>query len=122
MSGFVLKNDEKTRVADVTVRLRNVATGAVVGTTTSDGNGAFLFEVPEPGLYVVEAVRDDGRVQAVTDPFQLTHTMALQNVILPGPRGLAALFRSSALAVLAAGAGAGIVALLPPGQVTSPER
>jgi len=130
VTGFVLRNDRKTRVPDVKVRMRNVTTGAVVGTTVSDRNGAFSFQAPEPGPYVIEAVKDDGNVQAVSAQFMLTDTMVSKDVILPGPLGVAAIFASSLFVVLAAGTASGVIPVIPPGrgprpgqnQVTSPER
>ena len=127
VTGFVLRNDNKTRVPGVKVRMRSITTGAVVGTTVSDRHGAYSFQAPAPGRYVIEAVSDDGTVQAVSDHFMLAETAA-RNVILPGPLGVGAILTSSLVAVLAAGTASGLIPVIPPGSgpgsspVTSPER
>jgi hypothetical protein len=128
VTGFVLKNDHKTRVPGVKVRMRSITTGAVVGTTVSNSSGAFSFQAPAPGLYVIEAVKDDGRVHAITTQFMLTDALVRMNVVLPGALGLGAILTSSLVAVLAAGTASGLIPVIPPGSgpggpiVTSPER
>jgi hypothetical protein len=126
VTGFVLRNDRKTHVPDVKERIRNITTGAVVGTSVSDRNGAFSFQAPEPGLYVIEAVRDDGSIEAISAKFMMTDTTVRRDVILPGPLGLGAIITSDLVAVLAAGTASGLIPVIPPGggpgQVASPER
>src|SRR3954471_22781246 len=49
-------------LANVTVQLRDLATGEVAGTTTSSDKGEFSFTVLNPGDYVVEIVDASGQV------------------------------------------------------------
>lgn len=49
-------------MVNTTVRLRNVATGQISGTTTSSSSGAFSFTGLNPGQYVVEVVNSAGQV------------------------------------------------------------
>src|SRR5262247_2749495 len=58
----ITKLSDGTTVAEVRVRLRNVNTNMIVAETQSDKMGGFTFAVPEPGLYVAEAVNKDGSV------------------------------------------------------------
>src|SRR5215472_8479004 len=116
VTGFVLRNDRKTRVPDVKVQMRSITTGAVVGTTVSDRNGAYSFQAPAPGLYIIEAVKDDGTVQAVSAKFTLTDIVVRKDVILPGLLGVGAIITSSLLAVLAAGTASGAIPIIPPGR------
>ena len=82
ISGSVLRADG-TRVANVRLRLRNVDKGTILAQTVSDQNGAFSLPVTDPGLYVVEAVGEDGSVLAVSSALQSTTTPLTTNVILP---------------------------------------
>ena len=86
ISGSVLRED-RTTVANVRLRLRNVDKGAIVAQTVSDQNGAFSFPVTDPGLYVVEAVDGGGSVLAVSSSLQSTTTPLTTNVILPADSG-----------------------------------
>ena len=116
ISGVVLRADRKTPAANVRLRLRNLDTGAIVGRTVSDASGAFSFAIPATGLYVVEAIDDDGAVLAVSDPAALSASPVTTNVVLP-------VQRSAWLPVLAAAAGAGIAAWSIGGRTAvSPEQ
>jgi hypothetical protein len=122
ISGTVVRVDRTTPVAGVRLRLRNLDTGTIVGQTVSAGNGTFSFAAPEPGLYLVEALEDDGGVRAVSEPVALTNSPAITTVVLPAVKeGIA--FSTAAALLLAAGSIAGI-AIVVPGtpDVVSPER
>jgi hypothetical protein len=49
-------------LANYTVQLRNVQTGALVGSTTSNAAGSFTFDGLNPANYVVEIVNSAGQV------------------------------------------------------------
>ena len=116
ISGTVLRDDGRTPVANMRLRLRNLDTSAIVGQTVSDGNGVFSFPVSEPGLYVVEAVDDDSGVRAVSQPVKLGTSPITTNVILPARR-------MGAWSALAAAAGAGLAVLVTGGTTAvSPEQ
>jgi len=119
ITGTVLRDGKS--VSDVRLQLRSVDTTSVVGRTVSDQNGAFSFTVPQPGLYVVEAVKDDGRVIAVGGPLNVGTTAITTTVVLPATK---AFFAGAAFLILttAAAAGIGAWAIANGGDVSSPER
>lgn len=121
LSGKVLRQRRRNTVDKVLLRLRNFDSNAVVGQTTSAEDGAYSFLVPEPGLYVVEAIDDDGRVRAVGTPTHVTTSELSADVIWPAPE--VSFHDGSLLRVTAAAFGAGIVAHTIEGRPPmSPER
>ena len=68
------------------MQLRSVDKGTIVGKTVTDRNGVFSFAVTEPGLYVVEAVSNDGGIAAVGNPVTLLSLPVTTNVVLQAPR------------------------------------
>jgi hypothetical protein len=123
ISGTVLREIDRSTVADVNLRLRNVNTGTIVGRTVSDRNGAFSFVVPEPGLYVVEALDKGLNLQAVSSAVNSTTAPLTTDVILPQEK--TTVFSSSAILILTAAAGVGTglwIIASGGGNVSSPER
>ena len=53
-------------LADTVVRLRNVTTGQLAGTTTSNVAGQFRFLNLSPGTYAVEVVNPSGQLLGVS--------------------------------------------------------
>jgi hypothetical protein len=116
-------------VPNIRLRVRNVDTGAIVGQITSDQNGAFTFTVPTAGLYVVEAINDDGKVIGAGEALNVvtaSPTPFITTVVLSTGQP-AAIFTSTALILLAAAGGAAITTIItgegptvPP--VVSPEH
>src|SRR5260370_23016589 len=53
-------------LANYTVRLRNLQTGELTGTTTSNASGQFTFPGLNPGNYVVEVVNPAGTILATS--------------------------------------------------------
>jgi hypothetical protein len=53
-------------LADTVVRLRNVRTGQLAGTTTSNGAGQFSFLHVSAGTYAVEVVSPSGQLVGVS--------------------------------------------------------
>jgi hypothetical protein len=87
-------------LANVTVRLRNVDTGQVVGNTTTNGQGQFSFTGLGPGNFVVETIAANGTVLGTSTAIALTATsMVVSNVVV-----------STSAAAIAAAGGAGAVA------------
>jgi|SRR5215475_14418917 len=115
-----------TPVRDVHLRLRNVDTGAIMGQTRSDRNGAFAFTVAAPGTFVAEAINNDGSVLAVGPSLNIVADPVCGNVILPAGSTKAAgagFFHSAAFPILAAAGGAGIAAwAISSSQAASPEQ
>ena len=82
ISGTVLRFDRISQVPNQRVQLRSVDKGTIVGKTVTDGSGAFSFAVTEPGLYVVEALSNDGGIAAVGNPVTLLSLPIVTNVVL----------------------------------------
>lgn len=59
-------------LANVSVRLRNVDTGQLVGNTTANAQGEFSFTGLGPGNFVVETVAADGRILGTSTAIALT--------------------------------------------------
>ncbi len=56
------QNSQGQNLANYTVRVRNVATGQIAGSTTSGATGQFSFVGLDPGNYVVEIVDQAGNI------------------------------------------------------------
>jgi hypothetical protein len=120
ISGTVERNG--STVANVRLRVRNVNTGTVVGQTTSDQTGAFSFTVPTAGLYVVEAINDDGKVIGASSAMNISTTPLTTTVILSSTKA-AAVFSSAPLILAVAGAaGIATIVIINDHPVSSPER
>jgi hypothetical protein len=63
--------------ANTTVRLRNLATGQLAGTTTTNAAGEFSFVGLEAGNYVVELVNATGELIATGAPVAVADGMAV---------------------------------------------
>ena len=117
ISGSVLRFDGISQVPNQRVQLRSVDKGTIVGKTVTDGSGAFSFAVTEPGLYVVEALSDDGGIAAVGNPVTLLSSPIVTNVVLQSSG------RKTAWVLLAVAGGVGLVAwLISRDGTTSPEQ
>src|SRR5918994_4648702 len=68
-------------LANVTVRLRNVDTGQLVGNTTANAQGQFSFSGLGPGNFVVETVAANGTILGTSAAIALTAAaMVVTNV------------------------------------------
>jgi hypothetical protein len=90
-------------LANVTVRLRNVDTGQLVGNTTSNAQGAFNFSGLGPGNFVVETVAANGTILGTSTVIALTAAAMVVSSVTVGTSAAAI-----AAAGGAAGAGAGV--------------
>jgi|KBSSwiStaDraftv2_1062776.scaffolds.fasta_scaffold1412116_1 hypothetical protein len=100
-----------------TVRLRNVQTNEIVGTTTSGATGGFTFNVPA-GQYIAEVVDSSGNVLVASAALALGAGTSLPvTVVLPERRK-----ESPAVAILiaTAAAAAGIAAAIAVSNTASP--
>jgi hypothetical protein len=114
--------DEKgSTVAHVKVQLRDLGTGKLVATTTSDADGQFLFLDLKAGSYAIELVGDAGQFigtsaaiavapGATLTGLTVTEAVATQAALLAAATGGGAL--STALIVTGVAAGAGVAALV----------
>jgi hypothetical protein len=100
-------------LANVTVRLRNVDTGQLVGNTTANAQGAFSFTGLGPGNFVVETVAANGTILGTSTAIVLAAgamaatgiTVATTGTALAAAGGVGA---AAAGVGAAAGAGAGV--------------
>jgi len=103
------------------VQLRHISTAELVGTTTTNASGQFMFVVANPGIYIVEIVGAENVIVGVSAPITLaSETMVTSSVIVTATAagkaaGVAAgvaggLFRSTVAVVAATAAGLGVVA------------
>src|SRR4029450_12249417 len=58
-------------LADTRVQIRDLKTGLLVNSTTSNATGEFSFENLKPSDYVVELADASGNVQGMSAPFTL---------------------------------------------------
>ncbi len=106
-----------------TVRLRNVTTGQVAATTTTNGAGEFSFTNVNPGNYIIEIVDSNGKVVATSTTLSLAAGATLTGVAVSmsaagaaaasGAAGGAGSFFTSTTGILIlAAAGGGTVAAI----------
>jgi hypothetical protein len=114
-------------LADARVRLRNARNGRINGLKTTDHAGLFEFANVEPGSYIVELVTSKDEVLAASDLLNPNGGDLLSTIVkLPYDiTGGALLFghmSASALAITAAAAAAGVLAIVTTGNDVSPRR
>jgi hypothetical protein len=109
-------------VAEVTVRLRNVRTGRIEATTTSDGQGRFQFDRFEGGSYVIEVVSERGEVLGVSPPLAVSPGETVATFVRLGSRlpWYSGIFSNAATAAVTTAAGLGVTAMAPTGEPLSP--
>ncbi len=112
-------------IADATVRLRNVLSGAVEATDITSQSGEFVFENIEGGsTYVVELVGENGSVRAVGQPFTIAPGETVATFVRLGVRApwFTGMFGNSAAAAVSTAASLGVAAVAPPSQSISATR
>lgn len=99
-------------LGNVTVRLRNIDNGQLVGNTTANAQGSFSFAGLGPGNFVVETVAANGTILGTSTTIALTAgAMAATGIaVATSGTALAAAGGVGAGAALGAGAGAGAAA------------
>ena len=85
-------------MGNVTVRLRNVDTGQLVGSTTTNAQGAFSFSGLPPGNFVVETVAANGTILGTSATVSLVAGAMIAGAVTVS---------TTAAAAAAAGIGAG---------------
>jgi hypothetical protein len=71
--------------ANQTVRLRSVADGKLVGTTTSDAAGGFSFTGLDAGNYTVEVVNAAGEIVATSAAVTVAPGAAVTGLVIGAP-------------------------------------
>jgi len=116
-------NNDNSPLPAAKVRLRNLETGRVEGSTVTTEIGQFIFSDIVGGAYVVELVGESGSVMAVGQGFRVeTGETVATFVRLPARRSwFAGAFSNTAAAVIAAASSAGVTAIGSPGPPVSPQ-
>jgi hypothetical protein len=115
-------NADNSPIPQAALRLRNVVSGRVEMTTTSNENGEFKFTDAEGGTYVVEYVDERSRVIAVGHTFAVAPGETIVTFLRLGARlrVFSGFFKNVAAAAVASAAGMGVTAVVPTGQDVSP--
>ncbi len=123
ISAFVW-NGENDPVKDITVRLRNVHTGHVEGTTVSDADGRVTFGEIEGGTYVLEVVNPKGAVIATGQVFTIVPGETVVTFVRLGSKlpWFAGIFNHAAETAVASAAALGASAVSVSGQPQSPGK
>ena len=121
-------------LANVTVPCRNIGTGAVVGTTTTNAAGAFTFSNLSAGSYVVELVDNGGKIigagptvslngnQMTVNGVAVTGNTAAYGAAAGAAAGGASFFKSKAGILILAAAGGGTIAAILATRDSSPSK
>lgn len=115
------QNAQKQSLSGVKVQLRNVDTGALVGSTQSASNGFFSFTGLNPANYVIEIVDAAGKVIGVSSSMAVAAGAVIEGVAVAASAagalagaaaagGLGAFFTSTGGILVLAGVGAGVTA------------
>lgn len=114
---------ESAPVTNATLRLRNVISGRVELSATSNENGEFMFSAIEGGTYLIEYVDGTGRVLAVGSIFTIAPGETIATFIRLGERrSTGGLFTMIGSGAVAAAASVGVTAVAPTGRPASPNR
>ncbi|MGH9331077.1 MAG: carboxypeptidase-like regulatory domain-containing protein [Vicinamibacterales bacterium] len=111
-------------IPNATLRLRNIATGLVELTASSDENGEFTFSDAEGGAYVIEYVDRSGNVLAVGSRFSVAAGETIATFVRLGSRRPFAggFFTNAAAVVVSSAASIGVTAVAPTGRPVSPNQ
>jgi Carboxypeptidase regulatory-like domain len=120
--GYIWSADSSP-IPSATLRLRNVVSGDVAVTASSNESGRFTFADVDEGTYVVEYVDANGNVLAVGSPFAVAAGETVSTFLRLGSRGpFGGFFTTAAAAVVASAASIGVTAVVPTGRPVSPNR
>lgn len=118
---------------DARVQIRDLKTGLLVNSTTSNAAGEYSFENLKPGDYIVELTDASGNVQGMSAPFTLGNAKTARvSVVAVGSGAVTAgtgagfslfgLGPVSSVAVLGAAGAAAVTAVVSTRQDASPSR
>jgi hypothetical protein len=100
-------NTSGQSLASATVQLRNLATGQIAGTTTSNTVGNFAFVGINPGNYIVEVVNAAGQIAATSASITVAAGATVTGVAVTTVTAITAGTAGAAGAAVAAGAAGG---------------
>jgi hypothetical protein len=110
MSGSV-KTMSGRSIANATVRLRDLETGQLAGTTTSDAAGQFSFPGLAAGSFTVEIVNASGEIIGSSAPISVEPGQAITGVVVStteSSKKKGAFFTSTAGLIAIAASGAAV--------------
>jgi len=104
-------------IAGAPVRLRDIRFGRIIDSQTTDAAGHFTFRNVDPGAYVVELLGKDERPRAASNVINADAGQAISTIVRVSdnkpPGGFIHSGAPVALAVTAAAAAAGVLAITP---------
>ena len=109
LAGTATSNAGQT-LANVTVQLRDLATGQLVGTTTSSATGTFSFAGLSAGSYTVEVVNAAGQIIGASAAVSVAAGAAITGVAVSASAAALGAAAGGAAAAAAGAAGAGAAA------------
>jgi hypothetical protein len=123
VSGYIW-NAANSPVTKMVVVLRNVGTGQIEGTMTSDENGHVSFRVKQAGTYVLEVVEGRGSVIATGQTFGIEPGESVVTFVRLPARSpwYAGFFNNAGVVAVATAAAVGVTAVGTTGQPQSPGR
>ena len=118
---------------NATVQIRDMQTGAVVGSTISGDKGDFAFIDLPPGSFIIEIVNATGAVQGMTTPFSIGTAPLVSMSVVSVSQGLVesgghagfslfGLGHVASLAVVGAAGAAGVAAVVATRPDASPSK
>jgi len=115
---------DSTPISSATLRLRDLGSGRIASTATSNESGEFTFTEADESTYVVEYADPGGKVLAVGSPFSVVEGETVVTFIRLAPRRPlgGGLFTNAAAVVVASAASIGVTAVAPTGRPASPNR
>ena len=130
LTGSVRQTDSSP-LSSASVRVRSVATGAVVASTTTGPLGEFLAAGVQPGSYIVEVLDQHGRIVGTTSQFTVQAGAAVEVSVVAvasgtvSKRGGFSIFGlgpATSMAVLGAASAAAVTAVIVTRPEASPSR
>jgi hypothetical protein len=125
IAGTARTNAGRT-LARTPVRLRNVVTNLIVGTTTSDDDGQFGFVGLQPGTYVVEVLGASGEIIGTSSAIGISAGAAIGGVVVTTAGLIGATAAAGGLSTAAilgiVGAAAAVSAIVVVKNTGSPSR
>jgi hypothetical protein len=108
------QNSAGETLGNYTVQLRNVATGQLAGTTTSNAAGSFSFAGLNAGNYVVEIVNAAGAIVGTSSPIAVAAgaTVALTVTAAAAAAAMGAGGISTALLITTLAIGGGVAGVI----------
>lgn len=115
---------DSTPIRSATLRLRDLGSGRIAMTATSNESGEFTFSKAAGSMYVVEYADPGGKVLAVGSPFSVVAGETVVTFIRLAPRRPlgGGFFTNAAAVVVASAASIGVTAVVPTGRPVSPNR